>query len=106
MRSVFDQHTERADNGIVTGGEGELYCLYKVELGERTVRKLVKTPCRYIIEDLCDLFHDFYHFDETVLDLSEDPTPTPHRPMKTNGSELSKSEKPPRSLARPNGYWR
>ena len=71
MRSVFDQHTKRADNGIATGGEGKLYCLYKVDLGERTVRKLVKTPCRYIIEELRRLFHDFYHSDETVLDLSE-----------------------------------
>ena len=68
MRNVFDQQTEMDHDGNVTGGEGKLMCLYKVKLGERIVRKLVKTPCREIIEELRDLFLDFYRF-------AEDPEP-------------------------------
>ena len=60
MRFVFDQHTEMDHNGVVTGGDGKLLCLHNMKLGEKTVRKLVKTPCRNIIEELRDLFWDFY----------------------------------------------
>jgi hypothetical protein len=72
MRNVFDQHTEMDHNGNVTGGTGKLGCLYKVELGERIVRKLVKTPCRKIIEELRALFLDFYRLSEEGSNLSGD----------------------------------
>jgi hypothetical protein len=71
MRAVFDQHTEMDHDGIVTGGSGKLLCLHKGKLGETIVRMLVKTPCRNIIEDLRDLFRDFYLFTEEVPDLPE-----------------------------------
>jgi hypothetical protein len=64
MRNVFDQQTEMDHDGNVTGGTGKLMCLYKIELGERIVRKLVKTPCRKIIEQLRALFLDFNRFSE------------------------------------------
>ena len=70
MRFVFDQHTEMGHNGIVTGGDGKLLCLHKAKLGEKTVWKLVKTPCRNIIEELRNLFCDFYLF---VEDSPDDP---------------------------------
>jgi hypothetical protein len=72
MRDVFDQHTEMDHNGIVTGGDGKLFCVRNGKLGERTVRKLIKTPCRNIIEELRDLFCDFYLFAEVAPDVSED----------------------------------
>jgi hypothetical protein len=72
MRDVFDQHTEMDHNGIVTGGDGKLFCVRNGKLGERILRKLVKTPCRDIIEDLRDLFQDFYLFAEVAANLSED----------------------------------
>jgi hypothetical protein len=71
MRDVFDQHAEMDHNGIVTGGRGKIVCLHGGELGERTVRRLVKTPCRDIIEELRALFCDLYLFAE-VAPLSED----------------------------------
>ena len=64
MRDVFDQHTEMDHDGNVRGGTGKLYCLYKIELDKGIVRKLVKTPCRKIIEELRALFFDFYRFSE------------------------------------------
>jgi hypothetical protein len=66
MRDVFDQHTEMDHNGIVTGGDGKLFCVRNGKLGERILRELLKTPCRNIIEELRDLFHDFYLFAEVV----------------------------------------
>jgi hypothetical protein len=59
-------------NGVVTGGKGKLLCLHNGELGERTVWKLVKTPCGNIIEELRDLFCDLYLFAEVAPDVSED----------------------------------
>jgi hypothetical protein len=75
MRDIFYQHTEMDHNGIVTGGKGKLFCPREGELGERTVRKLIKTPCRDIIEDLRALFCDFYLFVEVAPSLSEDSDP-------------------------------
>jgi hypothetical protein len=71
MRDVFDQHTEMDHNGIVTGGRGKLFCLRDGDLGETVVRKLVKTPCRKIIEELRALFRDFHLFAKVVPNLSE-----------------------------------
>ena len=62
IRSVFDQHTEMDHNGDVKGGTGKLLCLYRAQLNEIIVRKLVKTPCRKIIEELRALFRDFNLF--------------------------------------------
>jgi hypothetical protein len=60
IRDVFDQHTEIDDNGDVTGGTGKRMCLHEVELDGRIIRKLVKTPCRKIIEEFRALLLDFY----------------------------------------------
>ena len=60
MRNVFDQHTEMDHNGIVTGGEGKLFCLRDGELSPFVVYDLVDTPCKDIIEELRALFHDLY----------------------------------------------
>jgi hypothetical protein len=70
MRDVFDQHTEMDHNGDVRGGRGKLMCLHELELDERIVRKLVKTPCRKIIEKLRALFLDFYRFVKEEPDSS------------------------------------
>jgi hypothetical protein len=72
IRNVFDQHTEMDHDGNVTGGTGKVGCLYKLELSERIVRKLVKTPCRKIIEELPALFLDFYLLAEEGSNLSGD----------------------------------
>jgi len=71
MRDVFDQHTEMDHNGIVTGGHGKLFCVRNGKLGERTVGTLVETPCGDVIEDLRDLFCDFYLFSEVAPDVLE-----------------------------------
>ena len=60
MRNVFDQHTERDHNGIITGGKGKLFCLRDGELSPFVVHELVDTPCKDIIEDLRVLFHDLH----------------------------------------------
>ena len=60
MRNVFDQHTEMYHNGTITGGTGKLFCLRDGELDFSVIYDLVETPCRDIIEDLRNLFHDFY----------------------------------------------
>jgi hypothetical protein len=75
MQDVFDQHTEMDHNGVVTGGDGKLFCLRNGKLGKKTVQKLVKTPCRNIIEELRDLFRDFYFFAEMEPNRSEDFDP-------------------------------
>ncbi len=72
MRHVFDQQSEMDRNGNVTGGTGKLMCLHKLELGDRIVRKLIKTPCRKIIEELRALFFDSYLFAEAGPSLTED----------------------------------
>ena len=72
MRDVFDQQSEMDHNGDVTGGRGKLYCLRDWELSKRTVRSLVKTPCRKIIEELRAIFRDFYLFVGSESNLSED----------------------------------
>ena len=91
MRNVFDQHTEMDHSGIVKGGQGKLYCLYNVELGEGTVRTLVKTPCRKIIERLRVLFHDFYHFVEVNYNLSEDSDEDEREKEATRVREVTKN---------------
>ena len=60
MRNVFDQHTEVDHNGIVTGGEGKLFCLRDGALNPFVVHDLVDTPCKDIIEELRTLLHDLY----------------------------------------------
>ena len=72
MQSVFDQHTEMDGNGNVTGGKGKLLCLHNGDLSKNTVRNLVKTPCRKIIEEFRALFRNFYLFADAAPDLSED----------------------------------
>jgi hypothetical protein len=97
MRSVFDQQTEMDHNGNVTGGAGKLMCLYRVGLGERIVRMLVKTPCRKIIEELRALFHDYYLFAEEASNLSSDSdsdcsSTTENERMQEATKKLSSSE--------------
>ena len=72
MQNVFDQHTEIEQDGIVSGGNGKLFCLRDGELGKTIVQKLVKAPCRKIIEELRALFRDFHAFDKVVPNVSED----------------------------------
>ena len=72
MKNVFDQHTNIDRNGNVTGGSGKHHCLHDGELGRKIVLKLVKTPCRNIIEELRALFHDFYLLVDLAPELSED----------------------------------
>src|SRR6267154_4057076 len=59
MKDVFDQHTDMDRNGNVTGGKGKLLCLHNDEFDKTTIRTLVNTPCRKIIEKLRSLFRDF-----------------------------------------------
>jgi hypothetical protein len=72
MRDVFDQHTEMNHNGIVTGGRGKILCLLERQLDETIIRKLVKTPCKKIIEELRAVFRDFYVFAKVAPNRSED----------------------------------
>jgi hypothetical protein len=58
MKDVFDQHTDMDRNGNVTGGKGKLLCLHNDEFDKSTIRTLVYTPCRKIIEKLRSLFRD------------------------------------------------
>ena len=58
MKDVFDQHTDMDRDGNVTGGKGKLLCLHNEEFDKSTMRTLVKTPCRIIIEKLRSLFRD------------------------------------------------
>ena len=91
MRDVFDHHTEMDHNGVVTGGRGKLLCLRNGELGEKTVWKLVKTPCRNIIEELRDLFCDYYLFAELEPEDSEDGDFPVHEDERLQGSRNHKS---------------
>ena len=75
MKNVFDQHTNVDRNGNVTGGKGKHNCLHNLELGRGIVRKLVKTPCRDIIEELRAFFRDFYLSVDVAPDQSEDSDP-------------------------------
>jgi hypothetical protein len=70
MQRVFDQHTDMDRDGVVKGGIGKLACLGRLEIHPKTVKALVKTPCRDIIEGLRSLFHDLY------IDVTPDPDPT------------------------------
>jgi len=96
MRNVFDQHTEMDRKGNVTGGKGKLLCLSRNwELNERTVKKLVKTPCRQIIEELRALLHDFYLFTRAVPDLSGDSDsddPSVHEDERDRGLRMRVQE--------------
>src|SRR6266404_1268014 len=60
MQLVFDQY-DVGDDGITRGGRGKLICLREGgDLDFITVRKLVKTPCKAIVEELRSLFRDSY----------------------------------------------
>jgi hypothetical protein len=58
MKDVFDQHTDMDRDGNVMGGKGKLLCLHNQEFDNTTMRTLVNTPCRIIIEKLRSLFRD------------------------------------------------
>jgi hypothetical protein len=63
-------------NGIVKGGGGKLSCLRQVNLHPITIKGLVKTPCRNIIEELRSVFNDFYlgvHGDPLLIASEPDP---------------------------------
>jgi hypothetical protein len=62
MRRVFDQHTEMDRNGNVRGGDGKHSFLHNRELDNMTMRTLVNTPCRLIIETLRSLFCELNYF--------------------------------------------
>jgi hypothetical protein len=85
MQNVFDQHTEMDHDGIVTGGKGKLLCLHNWELDETIFRRLVKTPCRKIIEELRALFRDFHLFAKVATKRSEDSD--------SNGSSSDEDER-------------
>ena len=69
MRQVFDHHDDMDDDGIITGGEGKLMCLTgRGNLNPRTIRDLVKTPCKNIIEELRSLFDDLYRHVPASID--------------------------------------
>jgi hypothetical protein len=72
MKDVFDQHTDMGRNGNVTGGKGKLLCLHNEELDKTTIRTLVKTPCRKIIEKLRYIFRDVNHSVEEADDSDSD----------------------------------
>jgi len=72
MQDVFDQHTDMDRDGIVKGGKGKLSCLRQVYFHPKTVKALVKTPCRNIIEELRSLFHASYVDFNPDLDLADD----------------------------------
>ena len=56
MKAVFDQHTDMDCDGNITGGEGKISFLYNRVFDKTTIRTLVKTPCRRIIEKLRTVF--------------------------------------------------
>jgi hypothetical protein len=72
MKDVFDQHTDMDRNGNVTGGNGKLLCLYNRKFDKTTIRTLVKTPCRKIIEKLRSLFRDVNYSVEDADDSDSD----------------------------------
>jgi len=71
MELVFDQHDGMDDDGIVRGGGGKLICLRGGYLSFMTVRHLVKTPCKDIVEELRSLFHDFYRDVQLMINTDE-----------------------------------
>jgi hypothetical protein len=99
--NVFDQHTDMDRNGNVTGGKGKLFCLLNGELNKTTSMNLVKTPCREIIEDLRTLFRDF-----TSISRHMRVSQTLRVYEAWSLSEIHEFKKLPRTLVRPNGYWR
>jgi len=72
MKDVFDQHTDMDRNGNVTGGNGKLVCLHNGKFDKTTIRTLVQTPCRKIIEKLRSLFRDVNYFIEGADDDDSD----------------------------------
>jgi len=60
MKLVFDQYYDMGNDGITRGGGGKLGCLQGWYLDSTTVRQLVKTPCKVIVEELRSLFQDLY----------------------------------------------
>jgi len=84
MQHVFDQYTDMDRNGIVKGGGGKLACLREVNLPPRIVKRLVKSPCRNIIEELRSVFHDFY--------LGVDADPLFDAPEPDTESEMDRTQ--------------
>ena len=73
MREVFDQHSDMDRNGNVTGGNGKLHCLQNQKFFvNTTIRRLVTTPCRIIIEKLRSLFRDVNYSAEGGEDFDSD----------------------------------
>ncbi len=72
MRDVFDQHYDTDKDGITRGGRGKLGSLRGVELHRSRIARLVKTPCRNIIEELRSLFNHLYLYLPARLDPDPD----------------------------------
>jgi hypothetical protein len=72
MKDVFDQHTDMDRNGNVTGGKGKLLFLHNEGFDKTTIRTLVETPCRKIIEKLRSLFRDVNYSGEGADDSDSD----------------------------------
>jgi len=64
---VFDQYDDMDDDGITRGGGGKLSCLQGVP-EFMTVRQLVKTPCKDIVEELRSIYRDLYrHLEQMIV---------------------------------------
>jgi len=68
----LNQHTDVDRNGNVTGGKGKLLCLHNEEFDKTTIRTLVNTPCRKIVEKLRTLFRDINYSVEGADDSDSD----------------------------------
>ncbi|KAH9961812.1 hypothetical protein BC827DRAFT_1267471 [Russula dissimulans] len=97
MWNIFNSHTTTNRDGDPRGGVGKLCFLRGLELHPEVVKLFVKTPCRNIIEELRDLFHDLY------LNVGlRPPYPIPvsgtseHDPLADSGAE---STQDPRTKA-------
>jgi len=63
IKRVFHQYPgSDSDDYHVGGSEGKMRCLKNYELEPVVIKLLVGTPCRNIIEDLRDLFRNFYGY--------------------------------------------
>ena len=93
-------------SGNVTGGKGKFLCLHNGELSKNTVRNLIKTPCRKIIDKLRAFFRNFYLFAEAVPNLSEDHDPDGSSTDEDEREQGLRVQKATRSSVRPNGCWR
>jgi hypothetical protein len=86
IKRVFYQYPDSdSDDYHFGGSKGKRLCLKNYELDPIVIECLVGTPCRNIIEDLRDLFRDFYGYPPPGRYLS---------PEERASAEASKEQNP------------